>query len=133
MGMAEELERAQLGVNWKGVGAGHLCMLMMLFWWQTWGELQAMLDVVEPYVSRWMMKFNRRKSIVMVVGKRDAGVSWKIGEEIVEEVEEFKYLGVWVERKLRGNVELEKMAKKGRRVDWEGDMDEQSVWAGGNR
>ena len=28
----------------------------------------------------------------MVVGKRKAGVSWKIGEEIVEEVEKFKYL-----------------------------------------
>ena len=34
----------------------------------------------------------------MVVGKRKAGVSWKIGEEIVEEVEECKYLGVWVDR-----------------------------------
>ena len=32
MGMAEELERTQLG-NWKGVGVGHLCMLMLLFWW----------------------------------------------------------------------------------------------------
>ena len=39
-------------------------------------------------------------------------MSWKIGEEIVEEVEEFKYLGVWVDRKLRGNVQLEKMEKK---------------------
>ena len=42
----------------------------------------------------------------MVVGKREPGVSWKIGKEIVEEVEEFKYLGVWVDRKLRGNVQL---------------------------
>ena len=31
----------------------------------------------------------------VVVGKREAGVRWKIGEEIVEEVEQFKYLGVW--------------------------------------
>ena len=46
------------------------------------------------------MKFNSRKSTVMVVGKREAGVSWKIGEEIVEEVEKFKYLGVWIYRKL---------------------------------
>ena len=36
----------------------------------------------------------------MVVEKREAGVSWKISEEIVEEVEEFKYLGAWVNRKL---------------------------------
>ena len=52
-------------------------------------ELQAMLDVVEAHVSMWRMKFNRRKSKVMVVEKREAGVSWKIGEEIVEAVEEF--------------------------------------------
>ena len=37
------------------------------------------------------MKFNCRKSKVMVVVKRETEVSWKIGEEILEEVEEFKY------------------------------------------
>ena len=58
------------------------------------------------------MKFISRKRKVMVVGKREAGVSWEIGEEIVEEVEEFKYLGVWVDRKLRSNVQLEEMAKE---------------------
>ena len=36
MGMAKELERAQLGVKLKGCGCGPLCMLM-LFWWQTQG------------------------------------------------------------------------------------------------
>ena len=30
-----------------GVGAGYLCMLVMLFWWQTRAELQAMVDVVD--------------------------------------------------------------------------------------
>ena len=61
-------------------------------------KLQAVLDVVEAYVSSWKMKFNSRKSKVIVVGKREAGVSWKIGEETVEMVEVFKYLGVWVDR-----------------------------------
>ena len=48
----------------------------------------------------------------MLVGKREGGTSWKIDEEIMEEVEELKYLGVWFYRKLRGNVHLEKMANK---------------------
>ena len=30
----------------------------------------SLLNVVEPYVSKWKMKFNSRKSKVMVVGKR---------------------------------------------------------------
>ena len=54
----------------------------------------------------------------------------------MEEVEEFKYLGVWVDRMLRGNVQLEKMSTKKEEwtgmVDWNGDMDEQSEWAGGS-
>ena len=53
--------------------------------------------------------FNSRKIKVMVVGKMEARVSWKIGEEIVEEVKEFKYLEVGVGRKLRSHVQLEKM------------------------
>ena len=48
-------------------------------------ELQAMLDVVAAYVARWKVKFNSRKTTLMVVGKRETGVSWKIGDEIVEE------------------------------------------------
>ena len=38
-----------------------------------------------------------RKSKVMVVGKREARVCWKIDEEIVEEVEVFMHSGVWVD------------------------------------
>ena len=45
-----------------------------------------MLGVVETYVSRWKMKFNSRKSKVLILGKMEAGVSWKIGEEVVKEM-----------------------------------------------
>ena len=57
-------------------------------------------------------EFNSKNSKIMVVWKREGGTSWKIGEEILEEVEEFKYLCVWFDRKLRCNVHLEKMASK---------------------
>ena len=61
-----------------------------------------MFEVVQAYVMRWRMKFNSRKSKIMVVGKREGGMSWKIGEEIMEEVEEFEYMGVCFNKKLRG-------------------------------
>ena len=48
-------------------------------------------------MSRWKVKFNNRKSRSWLVGKWDAGVSWKIGEEKVEAVEGFKYFGMWVD------------------------------------
>ena len=118
MGMAEELERANLGVKLEGCWCRTLrnaddVVLVA----DSGAELQAMLDVVEAYVSLWKTKLNSRKSKVMVVGKREAGVSGKIGEEIVEEVEEFKYLAVWVDKMIRGNVQLE-MAKMAE--DWIG-------------
>ena len=36
---------------------------------QTGVELQDMLDVVQDYMVRWKMKFNEKKSKVVVVGK----------------------------------------------------------------
>ena len=59
-----------------------------------------MLKLVQTYAMRWRMKFNSRKSTIMVVGKREGGMSWKIGKVIMEGVEEFKYLGVWFDRKI---------------------------------
>ena len=52
-----------------------------------------MLEMVQAYVMRWRIKFNSRNS------KREVGTELKIGEEIMEEVED-KYLGVWFYRKL---------------------------------
>ena len=37
-------------------------------------------------MSMWKIKFNSRKSKVMVEEKREAGVNLKVGEEIVEEM-----------------------------------------------
>ena len=34
-------------------------------------ELQTMMELVQVYVVRWRMKFNIRKSKIMVVGKRE--------------------------------------------------------------
>ena len=66
------------------------------------------------------MKFNSRKSKIVMVRKREGGTSWKIGEEIMEEVEEFKYLGVWFDWKQQDNVHLEKMANEAE--EWVGNM-----------
>ena len=56
----------------------------------------------------------------MAVRKKKGGTSWKIGEEVMEEVEEFKYLGVWFDSKLCGDVHLEKMENKAE--EWVGKL-----------
>ena len=101
MGMVEELERAQLGVKLEERCCGTLMYVDDIVLVVDSGmELQTMLEVVQAYVMRWRMKFNSRKSKIMVVGMKESGTSWKVGEEIMEEVEEFMYLGVWFDRKL---------------------------------
>ena len=45
------------------------------------------------------------------LGKKcSKSVGWKIGEEILEEVEKFKYLGVWVDRKQMNEDRMEESA-----------------------
>ena len=77
----EGLERAQLGVNleecWYEAPMYVDSIALVAY---TGIELQTMLEVVQAYVMRWRMKFNSRKSKIMVVGKREGGTRWKIGE-----------------------------------------------------
>ena len=60
-------------------------------------ELQVMLDVVGNYAMKWRFKFNSKKSKTMMVGGKSSGGKWKINEERMDNVEVFKYLGVWFE------------------------------------
>ena len=59
-------------------------------------ELQDMLDVVQDYVVKWMMKFNGKKSKVIFVGMGGKGFKWNIDGEKLEVVEAFWYLEVWL-------------------------------------
>ena len=55
-------------------------------------ELQAMLDVVEAYMSGCKIKFNSRKKQGHGSGEEGSRSELEDGEVIVQEVEEFKYL-----------------------------------------
>ena len=49
---------------------------------------------------------------MIVTGKKNSDEKWKIGDEEMEEVESFKYLGVWFDQRMKGNVQLEKMVEQ---------------------
>ena len=64
-------------------------------------ELQAMLDVVERYASRWRYSLNADKSVVMVLGESSRTRSlarstrkWTLGAESIKEVDEQHHLGI---------------------------------------
>ena len=64
-------------------------------------ELQSLLTIAGIFASMWNMKFNTSNSKVMVIGKRlDKGNEWKMGNSILIETNDYKYLGVYFSRSL---------------------------------
>ncbi len=113
MGMMEQLEEGEMGLKVEGVLCGGLMyaddIVLMA---DTADELQRMLHRVGRYAEQWKFKFNARKSKTMVVGTTISGKSWTICGEEMEEVEVFKYLGLWMDKRMRGNVQMEKIREK---------------------
>ena len=68
--------------------------------------MDRMLDKADAYSRKCRFKFNEKKSKVMVIAGRHRRVKrkWWLGNKEMEETEEFKYLGVWIDAKLKGST-----------------------------
>ena len=64
-------------------------------------EFQKILDVVGEYEKDFGVKFSGEKSKVMIVNRseKDSDIAWRLGGRELQEVEEYKYLGIWVSTK----------------------------------
>ena len=72
------------------------------------------LDKANAYSRKWRFNFNEKKSKVMVITgrQRKKKQKWWLGNKEVEETEEFKYLGVWMDAKLKWSTHMEKRIEK---------------------
>ena len=80
-------------------------------------EFQRMMKAVEEFCRRWRLQVNMSKTKVLEFGTRGVGtakVQWK-GVDL-EEVPEYKYLGMMVEKGGRWKKTKEKMLRKARRA-----------------
>ena len=104
MDLADELERRGLGVKVTGTWMG-ACFFAgdIVLMAESGKELQCMLDVVYKYANRWKLRFNASKCGVLVVGQKKSGKLWALGKEGIKEVDEYKYLGVWINRQVTGH------------------------------
>ena len=81
---------------------------------ETEEELQRLLDVASAFAIKWNLSFNFNKSKVLVVGKRvNRSKQWKLGSDLIEEVNEYKYLGVYFSRSLKFNYHINSYVLKG--------------------
>ena len=112
MDMMKQLEEKGLRMKMDGIWCGGLMYVDdIVLLAETGDKLQEMLDVVGYYAQEWKFRFNTQKSKTMVVGA-NSEESWSISAEKMEEVTAFKYLGVWLDQKMRGNVQMERMREK---------------------
>ena len=104
MDLAEELERQGLRIRVRGTWMG-ACFFAdnIVLLAESDNDLQNMLDVVSNYANRWKLMFNASKCGVLVVGQKKRGKLWRLGKEGIKEVEDYKYLGVWINRQVNGH------------------------------
>ena len=132
MDLAKELEERELGIEIKGhwMGACFFADDIVLIA-KSDKELRKMLSVVAIYAEKWKLRFNAKKCGVLVVGEKKTNRVWKLGKDNIGEVDEYKYLGVWINRQasarnhirhLLGNADRLHALVRGAKF-WQGEED----------
>ena len=63
------------------------------------------------------LSFNHDKSNVLIIGQRtNNDKRWRLGKELISEVDSYKYLGVYISRNLTDHCHVEEVIKKGNRL-----------------
>ena len=70
-------------------------------------ELQKSLQISHNCACKWNLRFNSKKSKVMVIGKNlNKNSNWVLGNEKIDEVNEYKYLGHFINRSMKSNYHI---------------------------
>ena len=94
MDLAGELESRRLGIHVKGQWMGScFCADDIVFLGDSAQELQLMLEVVARFASRCHLCFNPKKCGMLVVGQKRQDKMWRLGDDEIKEVDDYKYLG----------------------------------------
>ncbi|XP_063877492.1 uncharacterized protein LOC135109778 [Scylla paramamosain] len=93
------MRRMNVGVS---VGNDKVCVLLyaddVVVMSESADELQSLLDVVDGYGKDFGVRFSSEKSKVMIVNRSEdeSNVVWRLGENELRQVQEYKYLGMWM-------------------------------------
>ena len=79
---------------------------------ETAEELQRLLDVVGEYGRDFCVRFSSEKSKVMIVNRsvNEENMTWRLGDNELEQTTEYKYLGVWLSAKGCEKAKNEKIS-----------------------
>ncbi|XP_050705903.1 uncharacterized protein LOC126991179 [Eriocheir sinensis] len=94
------MRRMNAGVR---IGEDKVCVLLyaddVVVMSESAEELQSLLDVVGGYGRDFGVRFSSEKSKVMIVNRSEdeRETTWRLEGDELEQTEEYKYLGVWME------------------------------------
>ena len=75
-------------------------------------ELQELLRISYEFANKWNLRFNPKKSKVLVMGKKPKEkFNWRLGNETIDEATEYKYLGCFIDRSLKPNFHVNTFLK----------------------
>jgi hypothetical protein len=79
--------------------------------------LQQMLDKVAEYAKKWRFELNPKKSEVVVFGQKYAprSIKWRLGQHVIKQVTQYKYLGIELTRTLNWSPYLKRVLAKAKR------------------
>ena len=80
-------------------------------------ELQNMLDISVSFGVKWGLKFNNKKSQVMVIGKRVTDKLWRLGDQVITETKEYKYLGVMINNQVKDSSHISYLNNKVKKLE----------------
>jgi hypothetical protein len=80
-------------------------------------DLKQLLDTASDFSNKWKLSFNYDKSNVLITSQRvNVHRKWQLCNSFINEVNEYKYLGVIISRNLSDHSHIEEVVKKGNRI-----------------
>jgi hypothetical protein len=119
-GLIEEIKKSDLGVSY---GQEKIAILMfaddIVLTAENAEELQQLMDLTQNYSERWRFKFNHIKSAVVIFRHHrttaETSREWRLGNELVAELDSYKYLGIEFDKGLTFMELKSRLADKARK------------------
>ena len=110
----DELKAAGLGVQYGDTLLSSLLLMDdIILLAESPQQLQSMLDTMDKFASKHHLTYNLSKSKVMITGPAPRpNPQWRLGELILEEVNQYTYLGEVIASNLKMNAHLNHLQQK---------------------